>query len=303
MKAHLLSALILVALAAPCAADDSDLDLSGILDLLDRDPTLSPPLQPTLQLPPPPSSPGYPPRGVLGAPRRPRLQLFPGPKLLSLDLGLSWAPLVGGGAADEQTPHLAAYRKYWDWQNGWGLHANLHLHVLPTADAYIGIGAYHYSSNGKRDWFTYQGPNEIKIRYGFDPLYIFPVEFGGKGYLPLKAPPGLRFLDPNRAAPMLYLRIGAGPALVNRVKIKYKRYVNGSLQSELDEDWWPFQSVLNVHVSVGFEWGSFRTKKGVPLGLFIEAGYRVIWPQVVTEFTDTSDPMQHVHLTIGVHFP
>ena len=48
----------------------------------------------------------------------------------------------------------------------------------------------------------------------------------------------------------------------------YRIYRNGALQSELDNVWWPFQSVFNVHISVGFEWGSFRTKKGVPLGLF-----------------------------------
>ncbi|MHC4779271.1 MAG: hypothetical protein ACYTFG_11915, partial [Planctomycetota bacterium] len=234
MKLALFAPVIIVLFAAPALADDCLMESGRLTDLLDAAPDLaSEGLRPVLQYPQyPPSQPVLPGRG-----QKPRMKLFPGPKLLSIDFGVAWVPIVGGGAADNSTPHLASYRKYWD--TGWSAQANLHIHVLSIADAYVGIGAVHHPTSGGRDWYTTQGANNIHIRYRFDPLYIFPVEFGGKGYLKLKAPPGLGILSPGRAAPMLYLKIGAGPAFVNTVNLRYKRYVNGTLQSTLDNVWWP----------------------------------------------------------------
>lgn len=296
MRRIIFTALMLVLLGSSAFADgfDDAAPSADLAALLDRAPILETlGFEPTLQFP----------RGVPlpGRAQRPRFQLFPGPKYLSVDFGVSWVPLMGGGTADDSTPHLAAYRKYWD--SGWAVHADLHLRVLATADAYIGVSAVHHPTSGKRDWNTMDGTDAVHIRYRYDPLYIFPIEFGGKGYLPLKAPPGLRFLDPNRENPMLYLRIGAGPAFVNNVNIQFKRYVNGALDQDIDHVWWPTQAVLNVHIAVGLEWGSFRQGKGGAFGLFIEAGVRYLAAPVVTDFGDTSDPMLSATLSLGMHLP
>ncbi|MHC5038019.1 MAG: hypothetical protein ACYTHM_11950 [Planctomycetota bacterium] len=298
MKTIFTLTLVSVLLSGTAFADAPDRSPLRLLDLLE--PELDP-LPPDLH--------AITQRGGLpgfGAPKKPQLRLFPGPKFISINFGLSWCPIVGGGAADDSSPHLASYRKYWDWDASFGVQASLHLHVLPTANAYVSIGAVHHPCMGKQDWGTYLGPNHITIRYQFDPLYIFPIEFGGKGYLPLKAPPGLRFISPNREAPLLYLKIGAGPAFVSTVNIKYRRYINGALHSTVDEVWWPAQSVLNVHVAIGLEWDMVRPKKTKSLlgfGLFAEVGYRAFAGPVVTEYPDTSDFMQTITLTIGVTFP
>jgi hypothetical protein len=104
---------------------------------------------------------------------------------------------------------------------------------------------------------------------------------------------------------MLYLKIGAGPALVAETKFKHKRYVNGTYVWNDHEDavWWPAQSVMNFHMAFGFEWGSFTTKKGRRMGLFAEASFRIMAPPVVTEFGDTSDPMYTVMICVGMHMP
>ncbi|GEM_PF-2971541 len=257
-----------------------------------------------------PTAQRYPGTGPVRIPRsraKSRLGLFPGPTILSLEAGISYCPLIGGMAADETSPHLAQYRAYWD--SGFSIHAELHLHALSIADAYVSAGILHHPSSGKQNWYKTVGTDDIRNRYRFSPLYIYPVEFGGKGYLPLKAPPGLHVIDPNRKAPMLYLRIGAGPALVSRVDFSSRRYVNGALAQTIEEVWWPTQSVLNVHVAFGFEWGNFRSaggKKGgggVPVGLFAEVGLRYIGAPVVTEFADVSDPILSATFTIGAHLP
>jgi hypothetical protein len=236
------------------------------------------------------------------APRNQGLRLFPGPVLLSVAFGASAVPIVGGGAADDSSPHLAAYRKYWSF--GGGLVAEAHLHVLPTADAYVGIGIVHHSSTGTRDWYTTLGTSDVHIRYKFGALYMLPIEFGGKGYLKLGTPPGLRFLDPGRRAPMMYIRFGAGPTFIAKTDFQYDRWVDDVYQGSFEAEWWPQQSVLGLHLAVGFEWGSFRDPKGGKgLGLFLEAGYRYISPPVVTLFTDTSDAFQCLVLTFGVHLP
>jgi hypothetical protein len=285
---------LLAATALPVAADEGDrapLTLNGFLD--PGRSSLRMDLKSITQ---------YPPGSMPEAPNaRPRRVLFPGPQLFSFDFGVSYVPLVSGSAADDVSPHLAVYRKY--WSAGAGLHADIHLRVLPTADAYVGVGLIHHSSTGKRNWETFDAGNTVFIRYAFDPLTILPLEIGGKGYLPLKAPRGLWFLDPNRQAPMLYVRLGAGPAIVSNVNIAFRRYVNGTLQTTYDDVWWPTQSVLNVHIAFGFEWGSFRTKKGRSFGLFGEVGYRYIGAPVVTDFPDVSDPIHTITFTLGMHLP
>jgi len=293
MRTVIVLSLLLAALALPASADPQDRFTGTVSDLLDSDLTL---LREDLR-----SITQYPPGTMPSAPARPRRLLFPGPNFISVDFGVSFVPIVGGTAADDSSPHLAVYREY--WTAGAGLHADVHFKVLPTADAYIGISAIHHSSSGKQDWHTTQGTDSVWIRYRFDPLYIFPLEVGGKGYLPLSVTRALRFLDPHRQAPMLYLRIGAGPALVKSINIDYKRYVNGALHSTLDEVWWETQSVLNVHLAVGFEWGGFRTKKGRSFGLYGELGYRYIGAPVVTHFGDYSDALHTITLTVGMHIP
>jgi hypothetical protein len=230
------------------------------------------------------------------------LRLFPGPVLLSVSFGASAVPIVGGGAADDSSPHLAPYRSYWSF--GGGLQAEVHLHVLPTADAYAAIGIVHHSSTGAKDWSTWLGSSTVRIRYRFNALTLVPVEFGGKGYLKLKAPPGLRFIDPGRRAPMAYVRFGAGPVFVAETGFQFDRWVDGVYQGSYEYVWWPGQSVLGVHAALGFEFGDLRgAKGGTGLGLFIEAGYRYISAPVVSKFTDTSDPIQSLVFTLGVHLP
>ncbi|MHC4598734.1 MAG: hypothetical protein ACYS47_06995, partial [Planctomycetota bacterium] len=203
MKRAIFATVILVLGATSASAYDSFLDTSRLSSLLERDLGLEGEgLQSILQYPPGQSPPGqYPPSQPVypGQAQRPQRTLFPGPKFISVDFGLMWVPIVGGGAADRSHPHLAFYRKYWD--TGWGAQANLHIHVLSIADAYVGISAIHHPTSGGTDWTRMEAGNTIFIRYRFSPLYIFPIEFGGKGYLKLKAPPGLGIFSPGRAAP------------------------------------------------------------------------------------------------------
>ena len=300
MKRTILFCTLLLAAGAPAVlGDEEPARLPSLLDLLDPDPgLLAEDLAPLGQFP------------GLRIPRPPgtqRLRLFPGPVLFSWDVGLTFCPIVGGGAADEAHPPLAVYREY--WSAGAGLQTALHLRVLPTADAYVSAGILHFSSTGKQSWFGVDSsggtPVNIHNRYRFDPIYLFPIEFGGKGYLPLKAPPGLTFIDPNREAPLLFLRIGAGPAFVSGVEFELDHYRDDVFTTHIQEIWWPSQSVLNVHVAFGFEWGSFREKTSMkaPLGLFAEVGFRYIAAPVVTDFSDVSDAMFNVTFTLGVHLP
>ena len=177
MKRFLIAVALLSFLACPVLADDEAWMTGEIRDLLDSDLPLAGMEFRSIGQYPPPGGQYPPPGGHLPPPPGRQRLLFPGPKLFSVDFGLSFISLVGGGAADDSSPHLAVYREY--WSAGGGLHADVHLRVLASADAYVGVSAIHHSSTGGQDYTITEGPNTIFIRYRFDPLYIFPLEVGG----------------------------------------------------------------------------------------------------------------------------